>query len=472
MSGTPLFHYKIPYDEWYIIVTSKGIHFYFNKTLRKSYWQLHDVFEDNPSIDKNNFINSINVEDVSILMSKVNGLKGLEGYFFKSVSHVDIEPDKQVEENESAHEEVEEVFENNTDSESEDEEQIHEYDHEGQEDFVRNLLLEEGYIKEQEPDTKGDASNGLNLGYSSSEDELEDEDAQENEGKESGTEKSIHENESDDLVDKDTSQDQNVELDAVDENSTDDENQNNLDLDLSISDDGGSTADDFFNLLDCFKDRISIYDPWFLVEEELLSELITKPEYYSINDANEREKLFSQWCKIQQDENPESDGNAIGADEPYPTATQIYYRFLQDHKKELKKLFYAEFRSEFANEFELSFHELLPKEQENLYRQYKIMITDYAEYEKKAKRNNPSNVNLKKQKLDTFLNKCKDTFLPLKVSEEEIRQIEDSAKDAFDKWAKLCNMYNIPLSVCNSVENFIVGDEKRLQSYIELLLGQ
>ena len=96
------------------------------------------------------------------------------------------------------------------------------------------------------------------------------------------------------------------------------------------------------------------------------------------------------------------------------------------------------------------------------------MITDYAEYEKKMKKSGQTDTNLKKLRLITFLNKNSKN-LPNNAKREDVLQVEESTEDAFNKWAKICNLYNIPTSIGNNVENFIVGDEKRLQSYIETI---
>lgn len=84
------------------------------------------------------------------------------------------------------------------------------------------------------------------------------------------------------------------------------------------------------------------------------------------------------------------------------------------------------------------------------------------------KKSGLNDANLKKLKLITFLNKNRKC-LPNNAIREDVLQIENSTEDAFSKWAKICNLYNIPTSIGNNVENFIVGDEKRLQSYIETI---
>lgn len=515
MTGTPVFQYKIPHEAWYLILTSSGLHFYFNKSKRKSYWQLYDIFEDNPDIDQNEFIKCINMEDVAVLMSRVNGLKGLDGYFFNKSkrNEKDVQTKSTYVDSKNTSSRGDEGVEEETidkqetmESEEEEEEEV-EYDKDAKEEFIRNLLLEEGFLKEEAEKKDEDTPGGLNLGYSSSEDESE---AEEYQGikKDQGddNEEEIRHNEVHDSKLKNTNeendetetyQDQSDEKDyeahnegqnkekngsgqseedrdehnipGADADDSDDETQNNLGLDLSLSEEEIDTTKDFFRLLDCYKDKISVYDPWFLIEEELLTELITKPEYYSIDDSSERERIFNQWCKIQQAESQETIADAdVERSEVYPTVTQMYFRYLQNHKKELKKYFYSEFSTKFSNEIDITFGELLAKERESCYRQYKIMITDYAEYEKKMKKSGLNDANLKKLKLITFLNKNSKN-LPNNAKREDVLKVENSTEDAFNKWAKICNLYNIPTSIGNNVENFIVGDEKRLQSYIETI---
>lgn len=513
MTGTPVFQYKIPYEGWYFIVTSSGLHFYFNKSKRKSYWQLYDVFEDNPGIDQNAFISCINMEDVAVLMSRVSGLKGLDGYFFKEskrnekdlqTKSIDVDSTNTRSRDEEGVEE-ETIDKQETMESEEEEEEAVEYDKDAKEEFIRNLLLEEGYMQEEAQKKDEETPGGLNLGYSSSEDDSEAEenldfkndqdDDNEEEIRHNDVHDDKHKNTNEDHNETDAYQDQYEEKDYEahsqeqneekddgeqseenhdersihDADDSDDETENNLGLDLSLSEDEIDTTKDFLQLLDSYSDRISVYDPWFLIEEELLPELITKPEYYSIDDSSERERIFNQWCKIQQDEAQETIADAsVQQSEVYPTITQVYFRYLQNHKKELKKYFYSEFSTKFSNEIDITFGEVLPKERESFYRQYKIMITDYAEYEKKMKKSGLNDANLKKLQLIAFLNKNRNS-LPNNAKREDVLQVENSTEDAFSKWAKICNLYNIPTSIGNNVKNFIVGDEKRLQSYIETI---
>jgi len=523
MMGVPVFQYKIPYEEWYFIVTSSGLHFYFNKLKEKSYWQLYDIFQDNPGIDQHEFINCINMEDVALLMSRVNGLKGLDGYFFKgqkiqekdlqakSIGVESTNDQNRDEERTDMALDKDNISDSNEEEEEEEEEdeEVMEYDKDEKDEFIRNLLLEEGYIKadsQQEvvEEDKEKIPGGLDLGYSSSEDDSGEEEDQNIENKHyEMTKKKKEEEESSHKYDDNKSKDNKVkhdeskdngnlnEMNDKDEykeeenvgqneeshlemnihhtNDSDDETQNNLGLDLSLSDDENDTTQDFLRLLDSYKDRISFYDPWFLIEEELLSEFVTKPEYYSINDSSERERVFNHWCKIQQDKPQETKAEAeIENSEIYPTVTQMYFKYLQNHKKELKKYFYSQFSTKFADEIDLNFGALPPKERELLYRQYKVMITDYVEYEKKMKNSGLNDINLKKLKLDNFLKKNSKS-ISTNAKSEDILQIENSTDDSFKKWVKICNLYNIPTSIGNNVENFIVGDEKRLQSYIETI---
>lgn len=512
MTGTPVFQYKIPYEAWYFIVTSSGLHFYFNKLKRKSYWQLYDVFEDNPGMDQNEFISCINMEDVAVLMSRVSGLKGLDGYFFKEskrnekdlqTKSIDVDSTNTRIRDEQGVEEKTIDKQETMESEEEEEEAV-EYDKDAKEEFIRNLLLEEGYMQEETVKKDEETPGGLNLGYSSSEDDSEaeenldikkDQDDDDEEEIRNDVHDAKHKNTNEDHNETDVYQDQYEEKDYEshsqeqneekddgeqsekdhdehsihDADDSDDETENNLGLDLSLSEDEIDTTKDFLQLLDSYSDRISVYDPWFLIEEELLPELITKPQYYSIDDSSERERIFNQWCKVQQDEAQETIADAsVQQSEVYPTITQVYFRYLQNHKKELKKYFYSEFSTKFSNEIDITFGELLPKERESFYRQYKIMITDYAEYEKKMKKSGLNDANLKKLQLITFLNKNRNS-LPNNAKREDVLQVENSTEDTFSKWAKICNLYNIPTSIGNNVKNFIVGDKKRLQSYIETI---
>lgn len=489
MTGAPAFQYKIPYEEWYFIVTSSGLHFYFNKSKRKSYWQLYDIFQDNACIDKNEFLNCIKMEDVAVLMSRLNGLKGLDGYFFKgSKGHekdlhaksIEVDSRSPQKETEEEAEEAKIDQEGKVESEEQYEEETVEYDKDAKDEFIRNLLLEEGYIKDQTEKKDEEPPGGLDLGYSSSENESEageDEDIENNQDDDNDVKpevahNGVNDNDHRDANEEHDEEDDHDEHEIHDADDSDDEIENNLGLDLSLSDDEADFTQDFLRLLDSFKNRISIYDPWFLIEEELLPELITKPEYYSIDDSTERENIFNKWCKVQHNAPQDSSANVHTEKqscEVYPTVTQMYFKYLQSHKKELKKFLYSEFITKFSNEIDLSFGDLSLKERESLYRQYKMMITDFAEYEKKMKKSSLNDANMKKLKLEAFLNKNSRKLLPNDAKREELLEIEKSTEDAFSKWVKVCNLYKIPTSMGNNVENFIVGNEKRLQSYIDMI---
>lgn len=464
--GNPKYQYQIPYDEnWYIIITSNNHHFYFNKTNKKSYWQLHDVFQDNSEINVESFLNSINYNYISLLIGLNSGLNELKGFHQKLTGRQKSNKAENVIAATEQNVEVEEIESEKSDSE-------YEVDEEAKRDFISNLLKEEGYLPEaneqveeighqssQEQKNVSTAT-GLVSGYSSDEADSDDD-----------TSHKVEEESHSNVLS--TSPQSNIsQLDSELESDNGDLNQ---ELDLSLSDDEltisnitdldkDTKRNEFLSLLDKFEERISIFDTWELVEEELIQELVKNPEFFSITEPAEREKLFTEWCKSKS-ENTENNDNINFSG----LQRLLYLKYLQNHKADIKSTFYQQF---LEKNFEaISEIDLPPKQKEKIYLSFKIMINDFAKFEKKTKKSklHDSNINLKKKKLDDFL-KAQFPSIDNSIYEAvDIEKIEKLDQDFFEKWLALINAFNIPLSITENVENFIVGDEKRFQSYIEAI---
>lgn len=421
--GTPVFQSLIRYNDsqWYVIVTDKGKHFYFNKALKKSSWSIIELVRDY-QVNKDEFVHGINFDEVALLMGKVNGLA--------------VDEEKKAAEAEAKEEnEVEQVEEEEEEEEKEEEEE--EVD---QLDLVKKLLKEEGFMNEKKEEPKG-----LSLGYSSSEEE-------ENDAKEEShsDQESINQG-----LDLSISDDEDINK----EEPVSDEEDINKGLDLSVSDEEDGNS--FFQLLDKYKDQISLSDPWFIVQDELITEFIKNPEYYSIDD-NLKESLYEKWVRSQENPQSTTSGPKTSAK---PTLIQSYYHFLQDFKNELKNLYFNDFKQNFKNEFK-NFTQDKDESQsfyENHYRLFKLNINDHSNLEKSLKKQKklPKDINFKKQRLTEFLNS--------NLSSKETSNLNLVSSNDFDQWIHLCNQLHLPLNVTQDPLNFIVGDEKRLQCYLEVL---
>ncbi|CUM67682.1 uncharacterized protein PRCAT00005384001 [Priceomyces carsonii] len=429
--GYPRFQYLVPYNEdWYIIITSESFHFYFNKQAKKSYWQLHDIFEDFKDIDKDSFLKSIDYEYISLLVARCNGLKGIDGYYLKSkVSDVakdkDLHPlnDEDKSENEDQTIDIKghtasEVDETEKDGESS--------DNDGREDYSGHQEKEsESDLREEH---NSEVSGGIIAGYSSDED---------------GSDERL-------ISDAHGSEEEN-DLNLL----ISDEDQGNLDLALSDDEEADQKKQEFFSLLELFKDRISIFDTWELIEEDNIDDFVKHPEFFNVSETKQRANFFNEWCKSQQITNQESP-------DIFPTDVVLYLRILQLQKNDVRKLFFKEFSDKYSSllaPIQLSHNEL-----EKFFRTFKVMILDFSKYERERKKssNYDSSMNLKKQKLDEFLLENSDKFRNSTI-------IEASSSSAFENWVNLANKMKISKEIIENPINFIVGDDKRFQSYVGII---
>ena len=99
-----------------------------------------------------------------------------------------------------------------------------------------------------------------------------------------------------------------------------------------------SAEQDFINLLNQFSNRISIYESWDLVEEELLPEFTTYPEFLPYH-RNWNDKIISKWCTQQEPKSPQTTINE-GA---FPTVKLNYLIFYKTSNKILNNHFINHF---------------------------------------------------------------------------------------------------------------------------------
>lgn len=504
MSGKPKFKYLVPFKEgdgeerWFIIITSTGRHFYFDKSTKKSYWQLSDLFSI--GVDES-FVDHIDYDEVLTLVAKANGLKLAD----------DRAATPKV--NESKRPLVAEVEDIEVVSDKEDLSQDDNYVQE-RDAFLSGLLKEEGYLAPQEELTKEKESKiesesetggtieprvGLALGYSSSEEEeedgLEDVDINSAEAKDAPGLTEAEDIQAEELEVGDVEVNENEDVPSEDNQDlhSSSDVENDLDLDLSDDDLSGSNEDlsAFASLLDSLEAKISIYDPWFLVEEELLDDFIKDLRYYSVESAA-REELFNAWVKSKADSvdiesnsgniNDEFQVKQVGKS-TFPTNTQLYLKFLQENKDKTKQ-YYVDFKREMRTEIE-DFNSLLSETKcEGLFREYSLMLKEFRVYEKSEKKKNPKlTVNLKKKSLLDFLEPLlrheysKNKFnIDNDTGEDFIRKMEvhihgdteDEAK-CYRIWFLICNYYSIPKHIAENTKNYIVGPQKRIDVYYEVI---
>lgn len=467
--GYPTREYRIPYDnsasldlhtEWYLILTSNNYHFYFNRLLKQSYWQLADIAAEFKDVDIEEFVLAINFDVISLMFARNVGLKGLDGYYFEKQ-----DADQDTIEVEEFEEEEEEIRESDTG----DAEEV-EIDVEARDGMIREFLLEEGYeVKEEkaEDEVKEEpkAPTGISLvsGYSSSEEE--DDESGEEKPAEKGS-NSVEKNDHHDI-----SQDKEEQVEEVDDLQSDESDSENSGLDLNISEDEDgserlqtSAVTEFIELLDMFADRIDKYQPWDLIEEELLPDFVKHPQYYALEHASQREEAFDEWLKSRSQKEDNSSEKEVTQEPPlYPTPTLDFYHFLQDHKKELKSATYQEFYNK--NHEHINDVDLVSKEKEALFRKFKIMLQDQTEFEKSAKKSKALSpgINLKRYKLDEFLS----TQESVEIHPGQLQEITNSGSTDYGKWLALANKLNLRKELIESTKNFIVGDEKRLAAYLD-----
>lgn len=479
-----LFTYPILETSWLIIVTENAGHFYYNKKTQESVWQLSET-------NITNFSSRIDFNELAILFGKANGAlyppvsKNLDsGQSKKKKSDDKSKPFVSQDGGEDFPlvSNVEELIEaSKSDKDIETSFQI---DPISAVPTLQSEISDLGSTEEKPL--------GLDLGYGSSESD------------ESGTD------------DDDQNDDQNEN--ASGESDNDSDINAGLDLGFNSDDEFGSdnnkdlgepeevkeqSRQQFNKLLDEFSSDISIYDPWFIVEEELLSKLVLRPEYFEVGESL-REEFYNSWAKTKQeisadagticvslDSNSNSDADLaslakLKSDNKansktqekhtnstplYPTTTQLFYKFLQNYKTDVKKLYYLDFAKLHHTEVSQMLSKIGISNPEEVYRKLRVSLNDFSKLEREAKKSKSTHIsnsvssisgegNLKVLYLWNFLINAK-----VPQNKDEVLAPEIGPVIPFNQWIRICNHHRIPLLVANSPVNFVLGDEKRLQCY-------
>lgn len=449
----PLFVYEVKSTSWCIVVTENAGHFYFDTATKKSVWQL-----DETGLDPATFVASVSFDDLGVLFARANGFclkeESTKVVGEKNVINqindklvkeegADIDDDRDI----GLLDEEEEVDGDVGDDEYDDGEN-------DDEQMLRQILQESGYLPDPSDEAPAEENGndqeeiqsqepkGLSLGYSSLEEGSEAEDQAE------------HESCGNVVPDQEASTDSKPELDlSIPEKELEPETEA-LDLSLGETSSSAENNSKFIALLEKHKNAISVYDPWFVVEEELLSQLVQDPAYYAVPEA-QRESLFNEWVS------PTASGKHTARHDRYPTPLLRYYQFLQEHKSQVRKLYFPEFYREHLSEFQtMHFGSLKPEDE---YRRLRVTLTDFALYERRAKKGVSAGAsNLKLEYVRDFVAKqlAHHRCSPPQVPENG---------SWFDRWILLCNQCNLPEKVVNDPTNFIVGDEKRFTCYVSVL---
>lgn len=492
--ASPLFVYLVPGTEWHVIVNDDAGHFYFNSDTRLSVWQLADT-----GVEPAHIAGKINFDELAVLFAKARGLRvktrrsetpsKTSGAGDTATLHAVREQHPASPSAQQKDEQFVQDFEFNFEQDSEDDTQ----QHDATTDLLRSVLEENNIyiVDEQVADETGAedglvtaniseggsslpkaGGTGIPLGYSSSEESDDDSEA------EQAAHASKLNNRTEAVNDENGGgDDQPSGLDGLNFGSDsglsdqldltiDDSDNDQLDidekLDLTVGTDAISKedVDAFKELLNEHKDDISIYDPWFMVEEQLLPKIATRSAYYAVRDEATREQIFSSWAA---EATSESSNKA-----KYPTSELLFYQFLQEHKNDVKKLYYSEFVNSHAEAMSRLVQDHPHINPEQLYRLLRVTLVDFAKYEREHKHRDRT-TNLKVLHVQQFLG-CHRGQLNRKAS-QTTAQLDKSLVELslFERWIQLLNSHDIPESIAHDARNFVLGDEKRLACYQEAL---
>lgn len=405
-AGNAQFVYSVPETPWHVVITDTSRHFYFNSATKAAVWQITDT--DGQLSEK------IDWDRLAVLFAKSRGWAPQK------------KPLNEKQENSKKQEEriPEREAENEPEEDSESEEYVQpEVPH----DLIGSIVAESGPLEEEkredenEEDEKDEGEThrgglGLLQGYGSDSDEGND--------SEEGSLK--------DEVESLKSDGEDADINA------------GLELGLLDDEDQDSSKTAFKELLSQHKSAFSIYDPWFLVAEELVTVLAQEPAFYSLLDET-KEAVFNEWVA-------EADGNGTSKSSTFPTPTLLYYQAIQEHKSEIRKLPYVQFKEQFPIDSDV-------EEPDKLYRALRATLVDFAEHEKALKKGGYKGENLKVRRVADFV-ALETKELNLVKEEYELQ-----AELFFDKWMDLCNHFDLPRETVESPVNFILGDEKRYFCY-------
>lgn len=407
-AGNALFVYSVPETPWHVVVTDQSRHFYFNSATKASVWQITETDEG--------VLEKIDYNQLAVLFAKSRGWAPREkGRPRKEVKKA---------ENEEIVEEVEEKVEEMENPESEEEEEH--VEPEVPHDLIGSIVADAGPVEEEEEEkeTKEQAGGlGILQGYGSDSEEEAESPKEVNDPEEADQANDVAESEEDVNA--------GLELGILEDEGEDD------------SEEDSKSA--FKELLSQHQGTFSKFDPWFLVAEELVSVLAQEPAFYTLLDET-KEAIFNEWVAEQGE-------SRSGI---YPTQVLHFFQSLQEHKSEIRKLPYVQFKDQFPIDSEV-------EDQDKLYRQFRATLVEFAEYEKQLKKSGYKGENLKVKRVAEFV------AAELKGLEIAHQEHELQADLFFEKWLDLCNHFDLPQSMVESPMNFILGDEKRYICYRDAL---
>lgn len=399
-AGNAQFVYSVPETPWHVVVTDTSRHFYFNSATKAAVWQITDT--DGQLSEK------IDWDRLAVLFAKSRGWAPRE------------KPSN--EKRESMKKQAEEVPEKEADGEPEEEPEESESEEyvepEVPHDLIGSIVADSGPVeeetgpveeeKEQEEETQHGGL-GLLQGYGS---DSEASDSEAERSPEGEAEKSPE-------GEAEKSSEGEAEKSLKSEISEDDEDINaGLELGLLDDEDQDDHRKVFKELLTEHQSAFSIYDPWFVVAEELISLLAQEPAFYSLLDGT-KEALFNEWVA-------EADGKNASKKNTFPTPTLLYYQSIQEHKSEIRKLPYVQFKEQFSIDSDI-------EEPDKLYRTLRATLVDFAEHEKTLKKGGYKGENLKVKRVAEFV------ALEAKEMNLAKEEYELQAELFFDKWVDLCN---------------------------------
>jgi len=438
----PLFIYPISQSStWYIIITDTLNHFYFNADDGHAYWQLSDLVEKY-GVDIEELLAQVNYDQLGLLFARSRGLRLRSHKTDKSGENVSTVGGDQ----EQLHikNEVEIVYEN---------EPVDKNENETSEKL--NPVEETFHVKSA-------GGKGIVSGYSSSEDEEEEDDqVKADETPSHGVHQKAPTNDkdiTDDIVSK--------VLDQRDDEEEQSDNHSQISLDLSVDDESEekkSAIEEFKQMLDNYSSQISSFDSWDIIEDQLVNEFIKYPVYHGIGSRREKLDIFLDWVDNRDLEEKAEDLSDEQEEEMvFPTGKIQLLSLLQNHKDQVKALFYQEF---YTSHYKSINQIDLPKStKEETYGSYKQFIQDFAKFERDFKKTAEykKGVNVKVMKLDEYLSSQesfpKGTFTIF------------PELSFFDNWIRLLNQFfKNEVTIAEAEINFLLGDEKRLNSYVSKL---
>ncbi|KAI5948677.1 hypothetical protein KGF57_005288 [Candida theae] len=448
----PLFIYPIPQSStWFIVITDTSNHFYFNSEDDASYWQLSEVAEKY-GIDISQFLSEVNYDQLELLFARSRGLKLRKRKRKEERGNgVNLANDPTVP-NDGEPDQFEIVYENEYINKASD------------------VVIELSNVQGENRQEKMHSTVGVVTGYSSSE---EEEDQEEEDQEEEDQQQKAQTRESVPLLPSLRVKDQD-ELDDIvtqvlhqqgdDDIQSDNESQVSLDLSVDDDSDDKSVATlEFEKMLSDFSSQISSFDSWEFVEEQLVKEFIKYPVYHSIGSRREKAEIFQNWVDNKESGERTSQSTGLVDEKLFPTEKMLLLSLLQNHKDQVKSSFYQEFYTlhyKALNEIDLS-----KTTKEEVFRSYKKFILDFAKFEKEFKKSPQykKGINVKVMKLEEYISSLENF--------PSGHFTIDPNLSFFDNWINLLNEFITDATIAESEINFLLGDEKRLNSYIAKLVS-